>query len=323
VAQAVWTGSIAFGLVNVPVKLYTAVTPKDVRFHQFERGTQRRIRYARVADEGPSLGSGREPEWPPEAGPRPSEVPRPEGSAEPAPDAATEVAPRPAPPARFPREPARAEPVPYEEIVKGYEVAPGRFVTLDREELEALAPRRTGTIDIEEFVDLVDIDPVYVEKTYYVAPAEPGAVKPYSLLQRAMDETGKVAIGRFVMRTKEYLAAIRPMRAALALETLYYDDEVRSVEELPYVGMSAPVSERELQIATQLISVLAATWEPQRYRDTYREQLLELIESKAEGGFQVETAEEPTTPRVADLMEALRQSVEAAKKQKRSRASGQ
>jgi DNA end-binding protein Ku len=208
--------------------------------------------------------------------------------------------------------------------VKGYEVAPGRFVTLTPEELEAIAPRRTGAIDIEEFVDLPDIDPVHFEKTYYVAPAEPAAVKPYSLLLRAMSESGKVAIGRFVMRTKEYLAAIRPMDGILALQTLYFGDEVRPAAEVPFAGMGTDVSERELQIATQLISVMDAKWEPERYRDTYREQVLELIEAKA-GGEAVEFSEEPAPPKVADLMDALRASVEAAKKersQQRQRGKG-
>jgi DNA end-binding protein Ku len=314
-AQAVWTGSIAFGLVNVPVKLYTAVTPKDVRFHQFQRGTNRRIRYARVTDEIPS-GE------PPTAWRDEREAPVREAAPErpSAPEATRDETPA----HRFESEAPRPEPVPYDEVVKGYEIEPGRFVTVTREELEALAPQRTAAIDIDEFVDLADIDPVYFEKTYYVAPANPDAVKPYSLLLKAMAESRKVAVGRFVMRTKEYLAAIRPMKGALALHTLYYDDEVRAVEELPFAGMSAAISDRELQIATQLISVLAAKWEPERYRDTYRERVLELIESKA-GTDVVETAEpeELAAPRIADLMDALRKSVEAAKEEKRSRAAGQ
>jgi DNA end-binding protein Ku len=165
-ARAVWTGSITFGLVNVPVKLYTATEEKDVRFHQFQRQSKRRVHNKRVAEGGESE-------------------------------------------------------VPYEDIVKGYEVNKGEFVIVTPEELEAVAPGRTRTIDIEDFVDLSDIDPIYFARAYYLGPADDAAVRTYRLLVEAMGDTGKAGIGRFVLRSKEYLAAVRPSNGILVLETLF------------------------------------------------------------------------------------------------------
>jgi DNA end-binding protein Ku len=188
--QAVWTGSLSFGLVAIPVKLYSATAPRDVRFHQYEAGTGRRVRYRRVA-----------------AGPPPEPPPVPERSDQPE--------------------------VPWEDVVKGYEIEPGRVVTVTPDELMQVAPERTRVLEVEEFVDLREIDPIHFEKSYYVMPQPgAGAERPYRLLLRAMETTGKVAVGRFVMRTREYLAAVRPGPDVLVLETLFFADEVRDPKEI-------------------------------------------------------------------------------------------
>ncbi|MBW3644913.1 MAG: Ku protein [Actinobacteria bacterium] len=260
-ARAIWSGSISFGLVNVPVKLFSATEQKDVSFHQFQEGTGQRIRYRRVAEE-----SGEE--------------------------------------------------VDYADIVKGYEVEKGRHVLVTPEELESVDPGRTRTIEIEDFVDLAEIDPIYYEKSYYLAPAEgAGAEKPYALLLRGMEESGKVAIGRFVLRTKQYLAAIRPAAGVLVLETMYFADEVRDpsvdVDGVPVDGVE--LSERERAIAGQLIESLSSAWEPERYADTYRQRVLELIERKAEGEDVVTEPARADEGEVVDLMAALEASVAAAR----------
>lgn len=260
-ARAIWSGSISFGLVNVPVKLFSATEQKDVSFHQFQEGTGQRIRYRRVAEE-----SGEE--------------------------------------------------VDYADIVKGYEVEKGRHVLVTPEELESVDPGRTRTIEIEDFVDLAEIDPIYYEKSYYLAPAEgSGAEKPYALLLRGMEESGKVAVGRFVLRTKQYLAAIRPAAGVLVLETMYFADEVRDpsvdVDGVPVDGVE--LSERERAIAGQLIESLSSAWDPERYADTYRQRVLELIERKAEGEDVVTEPARADEGEVVDLMAALEASVAAAR----------
>lgn len=300
-ARAIWSGSISFGLVSVPVKLFNATSPQDVRFHQFERDTSRRIRYRRVAEEQPA-----EPEWLRESPPsEPSPAARVSTFEEPARDDG-------APPS--PSEPATE--VAYDDLVKGYEVDRDEFVFLDPDELRRLRPEQTRTIEIEEFVELAQIDPVYFEKSYYVAPKRGvGAEKLYALLVTAMERAGKVAIGRFLLRTKEYLCAIRPTNGALMLETLFYADEVRSPAEIENLPVSEPVSDRELDIAEQLISLLETDWDPARHPDRYRERVLELIRSRTPErvapGASEEEPERPT--KVPDLLEALRRSIEAAK----------
>jgi DNA end-binding protein Ku len=264
-ARAIWSGAISFGLVNVPVKLFSATETKDVSFHQFQEGTGQRIRYRRVAEE-----SGEE--------------------------------------------------VGYDDIVKGYEVDKGRHVMVSPEELESVEPGKTRTIEIEDFVDLHQIDPVYYEKTYYLAPAKgSGADKSYALLRRAMEDADKVAIARFVLRTKQYLAAIRPARGVLVLETMFFADEVRDpkrdIDEVP--GDDVELGERERRIATQLIDSLTSDWEPERYHDTYRERVLELIGRKAEGDEIVVERQAAGGGEVIDLMAALEASVAAARQERR------
>jgi DNA end-binding protein Ku len=267
VPRAIWSGSISFGLVNVPVKLYSAISQKDVRFHQLEEGTNARIRQKRVSSE-------------------------------------------------------TGEEVPYERIVKGYEIAPEQYVVITPEELEALDPKATRSIDIEDFVELDQIDPIHYERAYYLVP-ERGAAKAYSLLLQAMKESNKVAIARMVLRTKQYLAAIRPLDDVLCLETMLFFDEVVPRDQLEGVpGPDVEVSDRELKMAQQLIESLSADFEPEKYRDEYREQVLALIERKAEGQEIVAqpAAEEPA--KVVDLMAALEASLAAAKANRKSEESG-
>jgi DNA end-binding protein Ku len=312
--QAVWTGDLSFGLVNIPIKLYGATAPRRVRFHHYEAGTGRRIRYARVAtgpppERGDVTTTGEVPA-PPED--RTPEVPAEDGGpATPAPAADDR-----APPEWPPREPAvdaeEAE-VPWEEVVRGFEIEPGRVVTVTPEELEAVAPERSRLLEVEQFVPLHDIDPVFFDKTYYVVPAGGrGTERPYWLLYRAMEAAGRVAIGRFVMRTKEYLAAVRPAEHVLVLETLFYADEVRDAKEVWHPLVAEP-PERELRMAHNLVDAMTGEWEPERHRDAHRERLLELLRSKAGDALAVPEPEEAPTESVIDLMAALEASVEAAK----------
>lgn len=303
-ARAIWTGSVSFGLVSIPVKLFNATSPKDVRFHQFQRGTGRRVRYQRVVNvpEGPPLD-----ETPPEPHAEPAVEPGPRRAAAP-PIARMD----PGPPASGGR-----TDVDFEDVVKGYELEPERFVMVDRRDLESLRPEPTQTIEIEDFVSLTDIDPVFFEKAYYLAPQRGvGAEKPYSLLLQAMRQADRVGIARFVLRTKEYLSAIRPMDDVLALHTMYFADEVRETKEIENLPVEVSVSPKEVGIAQQLIALLAKDWDPGRYRDTYRERVLELIGSRAAGQEIVEEERPERVSRVPDLMEALRRSVEAAKERR-------
>lgn len=258
-ARAIWTGMLTFGLVNLPVGLYSATQQKDVHFRQFEEGTNQRIRYKRVAE-----GTDRE--------------------------------------------------VPYEKIVKGYELDSGEYVMLTQEELESVEPGKSRTIEISDFVELAEIDPIYFEKSYYLAPQADGSERAYALLRRAMEESGLVGVASFVMRSKQYLATIRPQKSVLVLETMFFPDEVRDpLKELESLrNVPEDVSERELEAAVTLIEQLAIPWEPKRYHDAYRERVLEMIESKAKGERVEVAAEAPEETKVVDLMDALRRSVEAA-----------
>lgn len=300
-ARAVWSGSIGFGLVSIPVRLWGATASKDVRFHQFDRESGRRIHYRRVAGEpaAEALDSPAEPPAPLAGRGRPSGASR-EGAG------AEEEPGHPAPPTE----------VPYEEIVKGYEVAEGQYVMVTPEELAALRPERSRTIEIQDFVSLDDIDPVYFDRSYLVSPQRgAGTEKPYGLLLRAMQRSRRVGIATFVLSSKAHLAAIRPREDVLVLETLFFADEVRPVSEIDYPISLVEPAERELDVAMKLVDLLATEWDPARYRDAYREEVLGLIESKAAGARTVKE-EEPAgpTPGVADLMAALQASVEAARK---------
>ena len=312
--QAVWTGTINFGLVSIPVRLYPATEPKDVRFHLYDRRTGRRVRYERVTREyeAPTF------EPAPEERDTPFRTPDTFRTTADAPFRARDEdddqlerddvdVPGPeyvAPPSTFEVE--------ADDIVRGVELPTGDFVTVSDEEIESLTPERSRTIDIEEFVDLAEIDPIFFEKSYYVAPTRnTGADKPYVLLLRAMQAANMVGIGRFVLRTKPHLVAIRPLENALSLETLFFGDEVRSAEEIARLP-KVDVNERELKMAKQLITALSTEWIPEKHADTYREELLELLRSKPA----TQRAEEPAVASapVDDLMAALKASVEAAKR---------
>ena len=268
--RAIWSGAISFGLVNIPVKLYSAVSKKTVRFHQIDAESGQRIRQQRV-----NPGSGEE--------------------------------------------------VPYEQIVKGYEISPDRYVTITPEELESLEPQKTRTIDIEEFVDLEQIDPIYYDHPYYLVP-DKGAGKAYKLLLDAMDEADKVAIARVVIRSKENLVALRSHQGAITMETMLFPDEViqpDSIEELAAVDGDVKTTKRELDMAKQLIETLSADFDPSEYRDEYRERVLDLIERKAAG--ETITIEAPAAEKkeVPDLMAALEASISASKSPPKKKAAAQ
>jgi DNA end-binding protein Ku len=297
--KAVWTGSLAFGLVNIQVRLYPATEPKDVRFHLMDaRG--RRVRYRRfVETEGP------EEDW------TPSDVPQ------------TDAGPRSSdmPSSGTPRQPDPVEEeIAYEDLMRGVERDDGSVVLLGGDEIRSVQPERSRTIDIEDFVELNDIDPVYFEKSYIVAPQR-GAEKPYALLLSAMERSGRAGIGRFVLRTKPHLVAIRPANGTLALETLFFGDEVREAKRLVRDMGAAEVSERELELAEKLIATLNTTWNPEAYADTYREELLERIAQKEPAQIREERAAVPSGSQVEALMDALKASVEQAKKNQTKRTS--
>lgn len=256
--RPIWSGTISFGLVAIPIKLYNGVSKKSVSFNQLDDRTMSRIRLKKVSAE-------------------------------------------------------TGEEVPDEHIVKGYEISKGRYVVVDPDELEPFIPSATKSIDLEEFVDLDEIDPVYFDSPYIAAPD--GAAKPYKLLASAMEEAGKVAIARFVMRNKQYVAALRPVAGTLMMSTMVYADEVvnpGSIDELDGLG-DVDVSPKEVAMAEALVASLSAPFQPERFRDDYREQVIDLIERKAAG--EVFEAPEPAAaaPQVVDLMAALEASVKAAK----------
>ncbi|HEY5172096.1 MAG TPA: Ku protein [Acidimicrobiia bacterium] len=255
--SAIWTGSISFGLVQVPVRLVGATKSRDVSFNQLEEGTGARIRYKKVSD-------------------------------------------------------ATGEEVPPERIKRGYEISKGRYVMIEPDELDVLRPKGSHAIEIEEFVDLDEIDPLYFEQPYYLVPDARG-VKPYKLLVEAMAELNKVAIGRIIVRSKERLVAIRPVDGMLCIETMRYADEVLSRTDLVPDDGDVELTEREVAMARQLVESLAAEhFEPEKYHDEYREQVLGLIERKAAGEEIVaEPLVEPPA-KVLDLVAALEASLTKA-----------
>jgi DNA end-binding protein Ku len=258
--RAIWTGAISFGMVTVPVKLYSAVNRKTVRFHQLSGKSGARVSQKRI-------------------------------------------------------DPQSGEEVPYESIVKGYEVAPDRYVVIEPGELETLQPKKTKTIEIEDFVELSQIDPVYYDHPYYLAPGTGGA-KPYRLLLEAMRETNKVAIARVVIRSKEQLVAVRPMGEALGMATMLFADEVLPPERIDELADAAEIktTKRELDVAKQLVQSLARDFEPEKYHDTYRADVLAMIERKAQGEeIAVAPAPEELTAPAPDLMSALKASLEAVR----------
>jgi len=260
--RSIWTGAVSFGLVTVPVKMYSSVQRKTVRFHQLSGKTGVRIQQKRV-------------------------------------------------------DPTTGDEVAYDDIVKGYELTPDRYVVIEPGELEALNPKKTKTIDIEDFVALDEIDPIYFNHPYYLAPG-PGGTKPYRLLLEAMRETGRVAIATVVIRSKQQLVAVRPMSNgdALGMATMVFPDEIidpSTIDEIPS-GDEVKVTKRETDIAKQLIDSLAGPFDPDKYRDSYREEVLDLIERKAQGEeIAVQPAADEDDAPVPDLMSALKASLDAVR----------
>jgi len=308
-SQAIWTGSISLGLVNIPVRLYPATQPKDVRFHLYDRRTGKRVRYERVirADEPATFAPDLDLATPPFE--RQRYEPQPESRAA-----------RPSGAERAGETEFVAREVRPDDVVRGVELD-GDLVTVSEEEFESLAPERSRTIELEEFVNLAEIDPVFYEKSYHVAPARRmGAEKPYVLLLKALQESSMVGIGRFVLRTKPHLVAIRPLENTLALETLFFGDEVRSPEEFAVRQADVAVSDREVKMARQLIGALATPWSPETHADAYREELLSLLRSKSPAA-PAPIIESTAVSDIGDLMAALRSSVEAAKQRQKTKPS--
>jgi DNA end-binding protein Ku len=257
--RAIWSGSISFGLVSVPVKAFAAVRDHSVHFNQLEKGTGARIRYQKVSDK-----TGKE--------------------------------------------------VPGDDIESAYELSSGKYVVVEDDELDKLRPRSSRTIDVADFVDLSEIDPIYYERTYWLAPDGEAAERPYRLLLAAMEGEGKAGIGTVVMRKKQYLAAIRPLDGALAMSTMRFADEVVPQSEIDVPGNGAKPAPKELKLASQIIDSLATDWDPARYHDTYTDELKRLIDAKAKGKDIVVEAEEEPEADVVDLMQALEASLAAARK---------
>jgi len=259
-ARAIWSGTISFGLLNVPVRMYSAVARRNIALREIRESDSARIKHRRVAE-------------------------------------------------------GTDEEVPYENIVKAYELSPGQYVPLGKDEMAALAPEKTRAIDVQDFVDIEEIDPMYFDSPYYLGPAD-GAEKAYSLLAAAMENSGKAAIARFVFRNKEHLSAIRASDGVLTLTTMRFHDEVVPPGELDDAlpDKKPKVAKREQQMAEQLIDSLSTEFDPSSYRDEYREQLLSLIEQKAEGKEIVAPeAEAPKATKAPDLMAALEESIAAVK----------
>jgi DNA end-binding protein Ku len=259
-ARAIWSGTISFGLLNVPVKLYSAVARRNIALREIRDSDSARIKHRRVAE-------------------------------------------------------GTEEEVPYENIVKAYELSPGQYVPLSKDEMEALAPEKSRAIDVLDFVDIEEIDPMYFDSPYYLGPAD-GAEKAYSLLGAAMEASGKAAVTRFVFRNKEHLAALRAGDGVLTLTTMRFADEVVPPSDLDDAlpNKQPKVAKREREMAEQLIDSLSTKFDPASYRDEYREQLLALIEQKAEGKEIVAPeVEAPKATKTPDLMAALEESIAAVK----------
>ncbi len=228
-ARAIWSGALNFGLVTVPIELYSATQDHTIHFRQFQRGTSDRIRYLRVNER-------------------------------------------------------TGEEVPYDQIVKGYDLGGDKYVIIEPEELDEIAPGRSRTIDIDVFVDLEEIDPIYFQKTYWLAPAKDEFARAYTLLIEAMSRTNRVGLARFVMRGKEYLAAVRASTGVLALNTLLFPEDIRPPQqEIDKLPTAVRPREKEIDMAVNLIESMTDQWRPEQYHDTYNERVMQLIEAKRVG----------------------------------------
>lgn len=258
-ARALWTGSLSFGLVSVPIALFAATQDHAIRFNQFQAGTADRVRNKRVNER-------------------------------------------------------TGEEVPYDHIVKGFDIGGGEVVILSTDDIASAAPEASRMIDVSAFVDLADIDPIYFDRAYYLAPGK-GGDKVYALLLRAMQQTNRVAVGTFVMREVQHLAAVRPRQDVLVLETLRYGDEVRDPRtELGPLPVDVPLQDRELEMAAMLIDTMTTQWRPEDFADTHRDRLMELIERKRVGAVIAAPSTEPRPAPVVDLLQALEASVQASRR---------
>ena len=297
--QAVWTGTISFGLVSVPVRLYPATRRKDVRFHEIDRQSGQRIRHQRVVEPIAAPEIPEPPAWPDDI--RPPRL------------AARELAP---PGVEVPP-PAARPAVPASEVVRGFEVGPDRYVTLEAEDLAELAPEQTRTIDIEQFVDAATVDPIYFDRSYYAVPNRDHA-RPYALLTEAMRETGKLAICWFVMRKKRYLAAVRADGNLMILTTLFFADEIVPRSGLE-PGPVADLSKKEREMAKLLLNTLSGPFEPERYPDDYRQRVQALIEGRAKDARPLQATALGRSPGIEELMAALQASVSGAQAQRKAK----
>lgn len=262
-ARAVWTGSLSFGLVNVPVAMFAATEDRAIHFNQFQEGTADRVRNKRVNER-------------------------------------------------------TGDEVPYPEIVKGYDLGGGEYVLLTSDEIADAAPGRSRTIEVSSFVDLAEIDPVYFDRPYFLAPPAKGAGKggerAYALLREAMLRANKVALATFVLRDKQYLAAVRPRRDVLVLETLRYHDEVRDpLQEIDTLPLEAELEPRELDMADLLIGSMTTPWEPEEHTDDYRQRLEALIDQKRSGAVVATAPPPPEGAPVVDLLQALEASLRSSR----------
>ena len=255
--RSIWSGTISFGLVSVPVQMFSATESKELKFHFLHKDDLTPLGYDKVRKD-------------------------------------------------------TGEHVDPDDVVRGFEVEKGRFVELSEEDLDRLDIELTHSIDICDFVALDEIDPIYFRKAYYLLPQD-GAEKPYRLLVAALEGTGKVAIAKVVIRKKQHLAALRPRDGILVLETMYFADEVRKPESVDTKGQ---LRKAEVEMAKSLVENLSATFDPEKYDDTYRKELLELLRAKAKTGSLPEREEEPDVGVVVDLMQALRESVERTKRKR-------
>ncbi len=256
--RPIWKGAISFGMVTIPISLYSATEDKDVRFHLIHQKDNARIEQKRFCS-------------------------------------------------------AENVEVPWDEVVRGVETPDGDYIPVDPAEVEAVEPETAHTIEIGDFVELADVDPIYFEKTYFLEPSNIGA-KPYLLLKRALEETGRIAVARVAIRTKERLATIRPYDGALALETMYWPDEIRTTADLDIPqGAKVEPSAREMTMARSLVENLSGKFDPDQYQDRYRIALEELIERKLNGEV-AKPRRRPKEAPVTDLMAALEASVKAAQR---------
>ncbi|MGO4886503.1 Ku protein [Anaerobacillus sp. MEB173] len=254
--HTMWKGSISFGLVHIPIKLFAATEDKDIKMRTLHKECHTPIKYEKVC-----------------------------------PSCEKEIKP--------------------DDLVKGYEYEPGKFVILEKEELDALAQEKSKSVEIIDFIDLKEVDPIYFNKSYFIGPNDNGE-KAYMLLKKAMEDTGKIGLAKIMIRSKQQLAAVRVYKNALVLETIHYPDEVRKVENVPGIPENIELDQKEVNTAVQLIEQLTTEFEPEKYTDDYRTALMDLIQHKITGD-EIKVSKEVPETNVVDLMEALQASIDQTK----------